>query len=227
MSDQQVVIYRAANLQQAYVLKNLLEGEQIQATIWNEAIQGALGELPVGTSTAPQVVVRQQDADIARQIALAFDGARDYAGPQVIDAEDAWPHCPTCNSPRMATCPGCDNMSANFEAAFHPAGFDDVPSEDDGSGDGEVIRHVCPVCAEPVVAVRHRYCTECGHDYGDGVVVELPPDDVGEGNPFRTFTLFAGLCVLAALSPWILLVRVRLTCPLTANQHNRQALHGT
>jgi len=69
------VIYIAASVEQAHILANALREHGIFAYVSNEALQFGVGELPMGLPTAARVVVDEDDADLARHVALAFDRA--------------------------------------------------------------------------------------------------------------------------------------------------------
>jgi hypothetical protein len=73
MENTHCVIYSAASAEQAHLLANLLNDEGIYAYVTNQSLRIAGGDLPFGTATAPQVVVHQDDADEARQLAVEFD----------------------------------------------------------------------------------------------------------------------------------------------------------
>ena len=79
------VIYAAANMQQAYLLKSVLADRGIVAIVANGMLQGGSGVDMVGWPTLARVVVAECDAVLARQIALEFDrrtaGGDDGDGP--------------------------------------------------------------------------------------------------------------------------------------------------
>ena len=87
MQDAQEVIYRAATLNQANLLKNLLADEGIEARVTNAALQNAAGDLPYGGPIEPRVVVDSRNAEVARSIALEFEEtiARDRAAGSPAD----------------------------------------------------------------------------------------------------------------------------------------------
>ncbi len=66
--DKLVEIYRAGNLPEAYAMRNALEGKGIRAIIENESLQGALGEVPLGWSTLPKLMVAGRDQEAARAL---------------------------------------------------------------------------------------------------------------------------------------------------------------
>src|SRR3954471_7575996 len=103
MSGNPVVVYSAANPQQAYLLKGLLEQQGIGARVVNDAIQIPGGDLPLGWTAAARVVVSEQDAASARQLAEEFDRQTAHE-PRDDDSHDVatalewtdWPLCPEC-----------------------------------------------------------------------------------------------------------------------------------
>ncbi|MGD9127382.1 MAG: hypothetical protein PVH19_08385 [Planctomycetia bacterium] len=117
----QIVIYAAADLQQAHLLKNELERHDIRAWVTNETLsRGFSVECPTW-GTLPRVIVEEKDAAAARQIALAHD--RD--GAQQIENQlpdpahfehdpQVWPRCPECGAPRPTRCPICKTTGTDF-----------------------------------------------------------------------------------------------------------------
>src|SRR5205085_7005780 len=103
MAGQPIVIYSAANTQQAYLLKGLLVEQGITASVINDTIQLAGGELPLGWTTAPRVIVAESDAVQARALAEQFDreATREFRDDDSTEAEPLmewpeWPVCPRC-----------------------------------------------------------------------------------------------------------------------------------
>jgi hypothetical protein len=67
MTERRLVeVYRAKNSPQAHLLKSALENSGIPALVEGELLQGALGELPIGWSSAPRILVDESDAAQAR-----------------------------------------------------------------------------------------------------------------------------------------------------------------
>lgn len=63
-----VEIYRAKNLPEAHVIRLMMEREGIDVSISNETLQGIVGEIAMGWSTSPRVLVKQQDVEAARML---------------------------------------------------------------------------------------------------------------------------------------------------------------
>jgi len=193
MDDKQQVIYTAANSQQAHLLCNILEDCGIDATVTNEALQGASGELAVGWSTDPRVMVSERDAEKARQVALDFeqrladsdDETDSYDNPSDNQWAD-WPTCPRCSLRRQVVCKVCETAGTNFQLAefvVEAAPIRQTQTESEESGkeetdDGPPLLLICPNCDESFPPRFFRYCEDCGHDFGFGVELQLkePPE---------------------------------------------------
>ena len=114
MSGKQIVIYTAANLPEAHILRNTLDELGIHAAVINDAVQMAVGDLPAGWPTAPRVVVDEEQAELARRVALEFDAIGRASRQQAEDDDEperrgaaaaiAWPMCPNCGCRRQAVC---------------------------------------------------------------------------------------------------------------------------
>ena len=63
-----VEVYRAQNGPQAHLLALALSDEEINAVVEGGPLQDGVGELPVGWSTAPRLLVSEADAERARAI---------------------------------------------------------------------------------------------------------------------------------------------------------------
>jgi putative signal transducing protein len=192
MAGEPTVIYSAANVQQAYLLKGLLEERGIAARVVNDAIQIAGGELPLGWTSAPQVVVAEADAAKARSFADEFDrrtaresAADDPVGEAPPNEWSDWPVCPACGERRSARCPICGVSATEFPLA-------DLQDEADGTR----VLLFCAACDDHFQPQWYRLCHRCGHDYGDGLDTErrAPFIDIGR----RTWLVLAGLLTAAA-----------------------------
>ena len=77
MSDQSLVeVYRAKNSVEAYLIKAALDDAGIRARVTGDMLQGAIGDIPVGWMTSPQILVMDQDADRARALIGEIDAER-------------------------------------------------------------------------------------------------------------------------------------------------------
>lgn len=105
MSEDRIEIYRTRGLPEAYAISNLLEARGILAHIENELLQGALGDLPLGWSTAPRIIVERRHEMPARAILAEF--VRD--NPTNEREDDAPLSCFVCGTmmENICTCPAC------------------------------------------------------------------------------------------------------------------------
>ncbi|MBN2477125.1 MAG: DUF2007 domain-containing protein [Pirellulales bacterium] len=138
MSDRQMVIYAARTSQDAHMLRNLLTEAGIRAVVVNDLLEQGSGVDIVGWPTLARVVVSEDDAPQARQIAMKHDrrGAAAAAEGRVEqpEAEVApaasrpWPECPECQARRLTKCPICGTAGTNFAPV--DMGFVWVPDAD-------------------------------------------------------------------------------------------------
>lgn len=145
MSDRHTVIYTARNMQEAYLLRNFLAEVGIVAVVENELLERGSGVDFIGLPTAAKVAVAEDDAERAREIALAFDRQQVAAArvaQQDTDEETAsdgpsptamvgapWPECPQCGKLRITRCPICHTAGNDFPPV--DMGFIVMPSADD------------------------------------------------------------------------------------------------
>ena len=93
-------LYSAANLPEAYLLRDMLAEAGIRSRILNEHAQGGTGEIPF-TQTYPEIwVEREQDLERARKIIDEFEAR---------DATDEFVTCPRCG----------EENPRNFETCWH------------------------------------------------------------------------------------------------------------
>jgi hypothetical protein len=194
MSGQPTVIYHAASLPQAHILKGVLEERGITAWIVNDAIQAAGGELPLGWTAAACVVVGQLHAAEARRIAEEFDSTTAH-GPTPDDAVTEppdtswkdWPVCPRCQTRRQARCSICETAGTDFPLA--------AIEERDGQS---LVLLICETCDDHFRPEFFRLCHACGHDYGEGVAVG--DSEAAEITSVRTWIVLGCLAALAVVT---------------------------
>jgi Putative prokaryotic signal transducing protein len=74
MNERRLVeVYRAKDSVQAHLLRSALEEMGIRAVVEGDLLQGALGEIPMGWSTAPRIMVEEADAAKARESLDRFE----------------------------------------------------------------------------------------------------------------------------------------------------------
>ncbi len=209
MPGEPKIIYSADNTQQAYLLRSLLADEGIEAHVVNDAIQIAGGDLPVGWRAAAKVVVRDDQAEQARQFAEEFDRQTRQTALAANSFDDEinepvaswaeWPLCPTCGEKRRIICSTCGTTGVDFLLADGP-----IPAEQP--------LFICPSCDDSIEPKWDRLCKRCGHDF------ERKPGDAAanssDGTMFSVRTmlvigfLLAGSTALLAYFAWLLRGRI-------------------
>jgi len=206
MAGEPTVIYSAASTQQAYLLKGLLAEQGIAASVVNDAIQLAGGELPLGWTSAARVVVPQKDAAQARALAEQFDRrtTREPTGDDSAEAEPLaewtdWPLCPRCGDRRSARCPVCGASRTDFRLA-------DV--QDVAGGQHVLLK--CEDCDDLIQPQWYRRCAACGHDFGEGIDVDPAHHASADGSGSLAVVaavLAAAALALAAYFVWLFTAR--------------------
>ncbi len=69
-------LYTAADLPEAHLVRQLLAQAGIEARVFNEYAQGALGEIPFGQAYPEVWLVDERDAPRARAIVAAYERCR-------------------------------------------------------------------------------------------------------------------------------------------------------
>lgn len=195
MPDRPTEIYRAANPQHAQLLRNMLEDQGIQAFVVNDFLQGAGGELPMGWTAAPRILVAEEDVLKGRQIAEQFDATmRDGSAvaTEEFDEADAdwedWPVCPNCHQRRDALCEICGTRGTKFALA-------DLVDE---PGRQSVLLH-CDTCDDHFRPQFFRVCHHCGHDFGNGIAPQPVQQEILlPENTRRTWLVAGGLVLFSA-----------------------------
>ena len=72
-SDMPTVVYSAANRAQAYLLMDWLREQGIEAQVVNDSLEVAGGDLPLGWTSAPKVVVPESQAEKARPLLQKYE----------------------------------------------------------------------------------------------------------------------------------------------------------
>ena len=155
-----VTVYRAATLQDAYLLRNRLAEEGIEAVVDNAVLSQGSGVDLLGFPTSCRVSVAKEDEERALELAEEFEqavcggcqgAAQQPDEPLPARPAPAWPVCPQCGAARSVVCPFCQATADCFPLA------DDFG----GSTDAEQpLQLLCPTCDEPHEA---RFLPECGH----------------------------------------------------------------
>ena len=205
MSEQTKIIYSAGQIDEAVLLKQLLEERGIESFIENQALQGALGELPPGEATNPRVRVAEEDADKAREVVTAFERQQQAARRQPPDPEIEyvddwadWPLCPSCHKRRQTVCPICGTAGVDLMLADpNHQGIAPVLGPNKEAGVPDLPLLLCNTCDEPFRPRFYETCQWCGHKHPDGIPsphAGLPKEKL---NP-RIWAMAGGLGILIA-----------------------------
>jgi hypothetical protein len=87
--DDLTVVYRAGHPLEAHMVANFLKEAGVPATVDGDYLTGALGDLPMGWSTAPRVVVCEKNALAARALIEAAQAEDDGPLFEESDSEAA------------------------------------------------------------------------------------------------------------------------------------------
>ena len=94
-------LYSAADLFEAYLIRDLLAEVGVRTQILNENAQGGMGEIPF-TQTYPEVwIERKGDLDRARRVIAAYESRSDTT--KYVDCT----HCGEQNPDNFETCWHC------------------------------------------------------------------------------------------------------------------------
>ena len=149
---------------------------------------------------------------------------RDGPGHPDVDTDSQrwaqWPVCPDCGRRRQTRCATCDLGGDDFPLAelfFAPRRHAargcsacsplETYGSREGAGEDAAVWLMCPGCEEAFSPEFYRLCQHCGHDFGDGLLVESPEADQITD---RALLVLAGLIALVAtlLVYFWLIVRV-------------------
>lgn len=73
-SDERIVeAYRARDPMQAFLLAAELKNDGIDCQVVGDRLGGAIGEIPLGWSTAPQILVKESDVAKARERLMEYE----------------------------------------------------------------------------------------------------------------------------------------------------------
>lgn len=171
MESELVEIYRARNGVEAALLRDRLGELGITAFVTNDNLNAGKIDL-LGFPTDPAVLVHAADAQVARQIAEAFEdglGQPVSAEGQLEETSD-WPLCPACGKRRMTSCPACQCAGTDF-----PPG--DLPPPE--AGDAAPVAApapilICPRCDEPFAPRYLPRCEWCAHVFDPEAAAQEP-----------------------------------------------------
>lgn len=192
MVNEPTQVYRAANAQQAYLLKSLLEDEGISAHVVNDLLQAAGGDLPLGWVSLPQVLVGAEDLPRALEVVANFeahvaalvadstepDGIHLAVNPREVTipddiaflSDDLWPRCIKCSERRQVTCSYCGESGNSFPIIDDPTDLSGEEEEEDAPSwprlerNRKLLVH-CTTCDEHFLADFYPVCHSCGYEF--------------------------------------------------------------
>ena len=205
MSSSSQIIYTAGRIEEAVIVKQLLHERGIESQIENQALQGAVGELPMGQATSPRVRVAQEHAEKAREVVQAFEHQQRLSRERMVDVDPVhdenwgqWPTCPQCHRRRQTVCPICETAGTNLPLADpnHEGVAPTLgPTKDQPLGDLPLL--ICTTCDEPFTPRFYRSCQWCQHDFGNGIAARTADAHMERLNP-RIWAMAAGVLGLVA-----------------------------
>ncbi len=190
MDEELKIVYSAHDLVDAQLMVDYLSEHGIRGYLQNAALQGAIGELPLGDSSSPKVAVAHEHYERAEELKVAFEKelANPPPPPELALAEPGpWPACPECEHTRQTVCPVCGAADDKFSPA-------------DGIVDAakaSTFMLICDTCDEPFKPEFYQYCQWCNHDFGSGR--PSPPKEIYEEGPAFTGRSIVVMLVLAGL----------------------------
>ena len=133
MDEERIVVYTASSVRDADLLTMRLASAGIDAGVVQRPVEGGPADAPTGWPSARQVVVAEQDAEVAGEIVRQFD--QEHPGAERIEAAGetasgeppegdgsvqqpaVWPRCPQCDALRTTKCPVCETAGTDFPQA--------------------------------------------------------------------------------------------------------------
>lgn len=156
-----VEVYRAADQQQAYLLRNLLVDEGIEAFVSGETLASAT-DLQ-GWDVYPRVLVSEKFVDLALPLVREFDEStksqddspdefdEDEFDRQAIEALNSWPRCYNCAQMKHVSCPSCQTKGRNFDLAeFVQNEVGDSAEIELVPGQLKLVCQLCDTIFEPI-----------------------------------------------------------------------------
>jgi hypothetical protein len=106
-------VYSAATIQAAHSIKTALENAGIDSLILGDHLQNALGDLPAVATIAPEVWVRTEYSDVAREIIAKLQG--ELRETKVVGTALGW-ECDECGESNESNFDICWNCQAAHDS---------------------------------------------------------------------------------------------------------------
>lgn len=92
MSSQSLTeVYRAASVLDAKLMQASLESAEIPAVVTGELLQNALGDIPLGWSTAPRIMVPEEFVNAARTVIETVQAEAAHNREEMAEGSDKSP----------------------------------------------------------------------------------------------------------------------------------------
>ena len=153
-----VEAYRASHAIQAHAIKHELEEAGIPVMIENEALQDAIGDFPVGWSSAPRLMVPDSQLEAAREIIRQTDHSEQTAG-RLTSSETA---------------------ASAAAAMLGWVGVGLIADSDTLSGQSEQTETTRCLACNAVMAESEETCSKCGWSYSQTDGVEAYDEETKE-----------------------------------------------
>ena len=149
-----VEAYRAGHAIQAHAIKHALEDAGISVMIEGEALQGAIGDVPAGWSSAPRLMVPESQLEAAFEVIRQTDHSNEAEGHLSLNETAAVGVAAMLGWVGIGLIADSDSLSAPNEEA-------------------EMTR--CLAC-DAVMAELESACPSCGWTYESDALLEPLPD---------------------------------------------------
>ena len=116
MSFEFVEVYRAENLEEAHLLNSRLKRAGINSAVSGDALQSALGGIPVGWTTLPRVYVPAEDEQRARRLIEQIQIQREIGEH---DLPQEFRQCSRCGETTRVSFDVCWNCEAPLIVDFN------------------------------------------------------------------------------------------------------------
>ena len=109
-----IEVYRAFSVAEAHMLRAALDEAGVEGFIDGELLQGAVGELAFGWSTAPRVMVSEKQLTAAREVIEHIKARKELTERQTARESGEALHCLACGNPMDESQTKCGNCGWSY-----------------------------------------------------------------------------------------------------------------